>query len=346
MPDTPTSRLALYKSASDGSEDVDYTQDIGNNWDALDLAVGALACTSSTRPSVPWDGQLIRETDTDRLWVSNASSPASGSWSEICTPGTSQIFTAGIGAEVGAAATNAIVAYVTDDTANRFTVGGDGRIWWGSGSATLDTNLYRSAANILKTDDSLTVGTNLSVAGSGSITGNLAVAGDFAVTGVGGILVKVKSADTSRSSTITTTADPHINFTLAASATYILDGFLYYSAGSAGDFQVAWSIPTGASGQWLGNGVGTSVASATSAGGTTTDNATSWGYTLRAESTAMNAARAYGGIDTSTAFGVQLVGTVHSGSGGTFALAWAQNSSSATATKLYTDSWVRLQRVA
>lgn len=166
MPDTPTSRLSLYKSASDGSEDVDYTQDIGDNLDKIDLAVGALACTSSTRPSVPWNGQLIRETDTDRLWVSNGSSPASGSWSEICTPGTTQLFTDGIGSIGSATSTVTIASYVDGDTANRFAIHADGKQEWGSGSATLDTNLYRSAANTLKTDDSLIVAGNLTVSGS------------------------------------------------------------------------------------------------------------------------------------------------------------------------------------
>jgi hypothetical protein len=54
----------------------------------------------------------------------------------------------------------------------------DGTINWGPGASTVpDTNLYRSAANVLTTDDSLAVGINLSVAGSGAITGNLAVTG-------------------------------------------------------------------------------------------------------------------------------------------------------------------------
>jgi hypothetical protein len=194
VPDTPTTRLALYKSASDGSEDVDYTQDIGDNLDKIDLAVGALACTSSTRPSVPWNGQLIRETDTDRLWVSNGTSPASGSWSEIATPGTTQLFTDGIGSVAASASTNAIAAYVTGDTANRFTIGGDGSLGWGSGSASTDTNLYRSAANVLKTDDSLTVGTNLTVAGSASINGTLAASGG--ITGPGGLPYRTAQAGT------------------------------------------------------------------------------------------------------------------------------------------------------
>jgi len=39
------------------------------------------------------------------------------------------------------------------DSFARHFVQADGRHWWGSGAATVDTNLYRSAANVLKTDD-------------------------------------------------------------------------------------------------------------------------------------------------------------------------------------------------
>lgn len=51
MPDTPTTRLGLYKSLADGSELVSYTTDIGQNLDRLDLAAGFQVVTSSTRPS-------------------------------------------------------------------------------------------------------------------------------------------------------------------------------------------------------------------------------------------------------------------------------------------------------
>lgn len=43
------------------------------------------------------------------------------------------------------------------DTNQRWKVKGDGKTWWGPGNATQDTNLYRSAANVLATDDSLSV---------------------------------------------------------------------------------------------------------------------------------------------------------------------------------------------
>lgn len=53
-------------------------------------------------------------------------------------------------------------AQVTGDTVTRFGVRSDGRMVWGSGSATQDTNLYRSAADTLKTDDTFEA-TDLSV---------------------------------------------------------------------------------------------------------------------------------------------------------------------------------------
>jgi len=50
---------------------------------------------------------------------------------------------------------------VTDDDYRRYRILADGKMWWGSGAANVDTNLYRSAANTLKTDDSLDVAGNI-----------------------------------------------------------------------------------------------------------------------------------------------------------------------------------------
>lgn len=55
----------------------------------------------------------------------------------------------------------------TGDSYNRWTMDNNGKMWWGPGGATpTDTNLYRSAANTLKTDDSLVVGVNVSKSGA------------------------------------------------------------------------------------------------------------------------------------------------------------------------------------
>lgn len=198
MPDTPTTRLGLYKSLSDGSELVDYSQDIGQNLDKLDLAVGFQVVTSSTRPSAPYPGKPITESNTSyRTYFSNGTSPASGSWVEIPnssgTFGGDLVLSGSSAIDIGGAAngggygvlgssatSDVLYSKVSGDSVGRFYVSADGAHQWGSGAATRDTNLYRSAANTLKTDDNLSVALNLSVAGSGSVTGIL-TAGNFAV---------------------------------------------------------------------------------------------------------------------------------------------------------------------
>jgi hypothetical protein len=73
---------------------------------------------------------------------------------------------------------------------------------------------------------------------------------------------------------------------------------------------------------------------------------TSWGYTLRTETTDIASTRTYGGI-SSTAFGVQIRGTIRmAATAGTIALTWAQGTSNGTGTILYTDSYLRLEKVA
>jgi hypothetical protein len=131
VPDPSTTRLALYKSKSDGSELVSYTQDIGQNWDKVDAAAGFQVVTSSTRPSSPYSGKPIAQSDTSySTFFSNGTAPASASWVEI--PNSSSTF----GSNLKLASSAQLVIGV-------------------------DTNLYRSAANALKTDDSFIVGGDL-----------------------------------------------------------------------------------------------------------------------------------------------------------------------------------------
>lgn len=55
--------------------------------------------------------------------------------------------------ELAAASTQALGVKVDLDSEARVKIDAGGKITWGSGSATGDTTLYRSAANTLKTDD-------------------------------------------------------------------------------------------------------------------------------------------------------------------------------------------------
>jgi len=69
----------------------------------------------------------------------------------------------------GASAAASLVAVdVSGDTQRRLLIDASGTITWGSGSGAGDTTLYRGAADLLKTDDSLAVSTRLTV-GNGSL---------------------------------------------------------------------------------------------------------------------------------------------------------------------------------
>lgn len=180
MPDPSTARLGLYKSLSDGSENVSYPLDIGGNWDRVDAAAGFQAVTSSTRPSTPYSGKPIMETDTTyRTYFSNGTAPASASWVEI--PNSSGTFNSNLkisqGKQInfGASASTAYLAAlttatgddvistrITGDTVSRFLLEADGTHTWGPGGATAaDTVLARTAAGRLAltgTGAALTIG--------------------------------------------------------------------------------------------------------------------------------------------------------------------------------------------
>ena len=156
-----------------------------------------------------------------------------------------------------------------------------------------------------------------------------------------------KTSDTSRAATTTQTADPHIQMDVVAGGVYTLWGYLKYDALAAADFVMGFSYPTGTLGEWVGVGGGTTVTSATNAGGTQQDAVSTWGYNVRLESTDVVNTRTYGGLGTGTQLTIAVNATFRIGStAGTLALTWAQSSSNATATTLYTDSWINVLRVA
>lgn len=129
----------------------------------LDLAAGA-ANVGGLR--IGADANLYRSaadvlrTD-DSLWVirnvagtyisrvSNVNATGIGQWLEVL------------------GATNiAQMVGLSGEPQQRMLVQGDGKLSWGSGTTAADTNLYRSAADTLRTDDSLVVSGNLTVTGT------------------------------------------------------------------------------------------------------------------------------------------------------------------------------------
>jgi hypothetical protein len=174
--------------------------------------------------------------------------------------------------------------------------------------------------------------------------GNVTAAGNLTVSGVGNTVTKRRTSNATKTSTVTLATDTQITFTVDANAVYTLDGLLLYSG--PGDFQMGWTYPSGTAGTWQGLGNGTTVVSGTGGGGTQQDISSSWGYGTRTETTDLADPRTYGGISTN-GYGVHVRATIRvGGTGGTFALQWAQGASNATATTLYTDSHLRLEKVA
>lgn len=177
---TTTTRVGLYKPLDDGSEFVNVQQDLNGNVDKIDAAVGFASCTSSTRPSSPYSGKPIMETDTTyRTYFSNGTSPASASWVEI--PNSSATYNSNLKLALNkqinfnASGSSAYVAVltanstddilssrITGDTASRFLIEADGTLSWGPGGASAtDTALNRPSAGrlgISGTNAALTIG--------------------------------------------------------------------------------------------------------------------------------------------------------------------------------------------
>lgn len=139
-----------------------------------------------------------------------------------------------------------------------------------------------------------------------------------------------KTADTSRTSTTTLTADPDLSVPVLANAVYLVALYVAHTYDAACDFRFSWSGPSGATmtnwtADWRtvdGNEVSGAFASLTSSVPLTSGSGTL--------------------TQPLWAHGLLIVG----GTAGTFAFTWAQNTSSANAAIVRAGSVLRLERIA
>jgi hypothetical protein len=184
-----TTRLLLRKPDPNPSTGdlINVVTDINDSMDKIDATIGTTVCTSGTRPTGTdrWDGRQIYETDTRRTYVwANALTAWLPMLVGRSTDGpyllgqSTDTSGEGINSRGSVAGANMWRSRVTSDANPRFTVDADGAMNWGPGSAAVDTKLYRSAADTLKTDDSfvavgsvtaanLVITTGATIAGSG-----------------------------------------------------------------------------------------------------------------------------------------------------------------------------------
>ncbi|MFJ8900042.1 hypothetical protein [Streptomyces sp. NPDC102370] len=137
--------------------------------------------------------------------------------------------------------------------------------------------------------------------------------------GTGGLIGQsravVKTLDTSRTSTATPAADPHLFLTVAANATYIVEAVGVWTSGGGG-FRIDWTAPNGATMVWTDNdGAG---------------------------SAALGDDLTFAATTGTTFQGALITGNT----AGTLTLRWAQNTSNAAATVLKAGCYLRLERVA
>jgi hypothetical protein len=155
-----------------------------------------------------------------------------------------------------------------------------------------------------------------------------------------------KTSDTSRTNS-TVTADPELQFSVVANGVYIWDAFLIYDGHIDGDINIDFTVPAGSSGEWGGMGAGRPVTGASATPTLRIDTAGTSGYMVRTETSDVATARSYGCLGTGTTLSLIFMGMLRVGStAGTFSLDWAQQATLATATTMFTDSWIRLQRIA
>ena len=378
-----TTRMGLYKPAS--GENINVDTDLNQNWDKIDAYLGFASCTSTTRPTTVWAGLCIYETNTGNTYVSNGTAPASASWVQIPNSGSAGALNL-TGASSGA---DTFTVNVSGDTQKRLIVNANGMLEWGSGSGAVDTNLYRSAASELTTDDALTVmgelkpqnlvrGQRASATdsmiesrvtadgnarwfmqtdgkmwwGPGSATqdtnlyrdstGNLlktddsfSVGGNLSVTGIGQTLFARKTADQGIATT-TVTDVTSLGLSLSANAVYELSGLLLCTAtGNTPDIKFVWTFPAGTTLAYAMNGPQT--------GSTVTIN--SGEYLAITTSTSGSGTISIGA--TTTQMGTILRGVVvTSGTAGTLQLRYSQNTSDPATITVKAQSYISARRVA
>ncbi len=141
-----------------------------------------------------------------------------------------------------------------------------------------------------------------------------------------------KSADTTRTATITATDDPHLTFAIAANEIWIIDYHLITDGPVAGDLRFVLSVPAGATG-FLGG-------LRANGSGTTTTEAAVWSVANDF------GPRAHGTVAAGTLTQAQLRAmVVNGGTAGNVVLQWAQFVSDAGNTRLSTNSYLEARRV-
>ena len=157
------------------------------------------------------------------------------------------------------------------------------------------------------------------------LAGDLVTASDVAQ------LYATKTATESVTNSTTLQNDDELFVTLEASTTYQVDLVMLYDGAAAGDFKVGFTGPTAATLQGVVVGI-------TPAGATSGDDVTAYAV--------LGTANNFGAVGTGTTLGMHFSGLLRTSTTvGALTVQWAQITASATATRVFADSYLALRRI-
>jgi hypothetical protein len=276
---TSTTRLALRKPDPNPTtgDFVDVAADLSANWDKIDAAIGATICTSGTRPGAPWDGQVIRETDTRRIaiWNNTQAIWQSINGAYICTSGARP-----------SSPFDGLMIRETDT--RRFYI-------WNATQATWDL-----------VNDPLAV-----------IPPNT--------------LFARRTSNSAGKQNNTMADDTALILPVVSGGVYAIDSQIIYTSPAAADFQAGWSGPASSSFDWASWGTAQSV--------------TTFEGLIKVEGRSIAQTAFLGGSDA-VSLTCRPGGLFIAGANGSLTFRWAQGTTTASDTIVYSRSWVRGVRVA
>lgn len=145
-------------------------------------------------------------------------------------------------------------------------------------------------------------------------------------------LAVVKSANESVTSSATLQDDDELTLTVATNSTYEVDCLLKYDGATTGDLKFQFVIPASASFDFRALRLQTGASDPTAVALEYGNQAGSMGV---------------GCIGSGTTASCDIHGTlITAGTGGTFKLQWAQNTSDATATRIFARSFLKAVRIS
>jgi hypothetical protein len=141
-----------------------------------------------------------------------------------------------------------------------------------------------------------------------------------------------KAVDESVTSSITLQNDDELFLTADANAQYLVFGHVIYDGAAAGDISIAWSGPASATFDWVSGGIQTGASTGVD--------------TVSTSAQILSANPAIGAIGAGSNLVIPLQGIlVTAGTAGTLQFRWAQNTSSATATRVRAGSVLAMWRI-